>query len=208
MAKNLQIFYKKLPKNKTDNFFINKNIVYIPNNKAKINNKKCIPLNALLKKDKIINKKIKLKNIILKLSNKKYNFQKDFKYSFKLWKSLLNKDINLNQNEKKIKNNSTYKPIINENNKIKKKFPFKLKNNQKDYFGYNSILNICNQINITIRNKKFIFLNNSNSKNHSLYFNQNKNDKEKNMELFVAKNVNNRNFVLQKQDNFAFKRIY
>ena len=150
-----------------------------------------------------INKK--LKNIILKQSRKKYIYQKnDIKPFFRNWKYILNNKSKKDKNI--IITNIIYKACSNNNNELVYKLSDSSFPNIEEYFGYyNSNIAICHQINITI-SKGVFYLDNKNKKTDYSHINRSDNDNE-NMEVFVVKNIRNRNISFQRNGNYTFNGV-
>ena len=201
---NFQILYDNYLDDENNNSYINNNYEHVLE-KSKLNkrkNKKLMHLNALSQLE--INKK--LKNIILKQSRKKYIYQKNnIKSYFRKWKYLLN---NKNKKDKNIIiTNIIYKACPNDDNEFVYKLSDSSFPNLEEHFGYyNSNIAICHPINITI-SKGVFYLNNKSKKTD--YSNNNKPDNNNNedMEVYVVKNIKNRNISFQRNDNYTFNGL-
>ena len=203
---NLQIFFDNSFEEKKANSYTNRSYENLYK-KAKLlsdsKKKKSIPLNLKSKQINISIIKFKLKNIILKEPIKRCNSIKTLKYSFKKWKKMIlfkEKDNNI------IINTAVYKADPNQENEKMYKLPSDINNAKEEHYGYyDSNIAICHPIKITIKNGIFFIINDN--KVDESHFNVYK-DKEEDMEIFVIKDVKNRNFSFQKNDNYTFGGIY
>ena len=208
IIENLQILIDNCIDHEKENFYRSSSYENLYK-KAKLLNKsnkrKSIPLNYISKKNNMEKFKKKLKNIILKEPIKKCRYRNNFKYIFKKWKNINNKyeDKNI------IINTVIYKAEPNEENEKIYKLPSEVKINNGDHIGYYDYnIAICHQIEITI--KSGIFIINTNGKINTSYYKNyyRKNIKDDNMEIFVIRDIKNRNFSLQKNVNYTFNGTY
>ena len=203
ITEKFEIIYDNYPNAESQNLYLNKNYEHILE-KARLNNrknKKLLPVNILSKIQ--INKK--LKEIISKISTKKKKtHQKTIKSYFNKWKYILSK-IKKNQKDNKIIiHNNIYKASPNEDNEFVYKIPNTFLAGKKEHFGYydNSIV-ICHQISLRIYRGVF-YLN----KNQIIDFSyEDENNKDEDMEIFVVKNVKNRNLYYQNIYNYTYNGI-
>lgn len=209
-TENLQIFYDNSSEEIRANSFTNRSYENLYK-KAKLlsdsKKRKSIPLNAKSKQINMSIIKQKLKNIILKEPIKKCKSIKTIKYIFKKWKYILNKKSLSNEKDNNIIiNTAVYKAGPNQDNEKMYKLPADDDNTKEEHFGYyDSNITICHPIIITIKNGIFLVIN-DNIIDKSL-FNVNR-EKEEDMEIFVVKDVKNRNFSFQKNDNCTFAGTY
>jgi hypothetical protein len=209
-TESLQILYDNSYEEKRANSYTNRSYENLYK-KVKIlsdsKKRKSIPLNAKSKQINMSIIKTKLKNIILKEPIKRNKSIKTIKYFFKKWKYLLNKKSLCNEKDNNIIiNTAIYKADSNQENEKMYKLPSDDNNTKGEHYGYyDSNIAICHPIKITIKNGIF-FVINDNKVDESL-FNIGR-DKEEDMEIFVVKDVKNRHFSFQKNDNYTFGGTY
>jgi hypothetical protein len=209
-TENLKILYDNSFEEKRVDSFTNRSYENLYK-KAKLlsdsKKRKSIPLNAKSKKINMSIIKIKLKNIILMEPIKRSKSIKTVKYFFKKWKYLLNKKRLCNEKDNNIIiNTAIYKADPNQENEKMYKLPSDDENTKEEHYGYyDSNIAICHPIQIMIKNGIFFIINDN--KVDESHFNLYR-DKEENMEIFVVKDVKNRKFSLQKNDNYTFGGTY
>ena len=206
-TESLQILYDNSYEEKRANSYTNRSYENLYK-KVKIlsdsKKRKSIPLNAKSKQINMSIIKTKLKNIILKEPIKRNKSIKTIKYFFKKWKYLLNKKSLCNEKDNNIIiNTAIYKADPNQENEKMYKLPSDDNNTKEEHFGYyDSNISICHPIKITIKNGVFFVIN-----DNKVHFNAYR-DKEKDIEIFVVKDIKNRNFSFQKNDNCTFGGTY
>lgn len=207
---NLQILYDNSYEEKRANSYTNRSYENLYK-KAKIlsdsKKRKSIPLNAKSKQINMSIIKNKLKNIILKEPIKRCKSIKTIKYFFKKFKYLLNKKSLCNEKDNNIIiNTAVYKADPNQENEKMYKLPSDENNTKEEHYGYyDSNIAICHPIKVTIKNGVFFVINDN--KVDESHFNIYR-DTEEDMEIFVVKDVKNRNFAFQKNGNYTFGGTY